>query len=75
MHTLRVFATQFGDGYGCLYALGCQGLDVYADCQRRKWNGGVNWCIDAGAPCIGCKEPQFAKSRSLPFYRKGGEQP
>lgn len=64
------FAMQFGEPDACLYQLGCRGLDVVADCPRRRWNGGVNWCIQAGAPCIGCNQPSFAKSRSLPFFSK-----
>ena len=67
----RIFAAQFGEADACLYQLGCRGLDVYADCARRRWNGGVNWCIDASAPCIGCNQPTFAKTRSYPFYSKG----
>jgi hydrogenase small subunit len=64
----RSFALRLGDADGCLYSLGCQGLDVYANCHRRRWNGKVNWCIQAGTPCIGCCLPQFGKSRSSPFY-------
>jgi len=70
-YTLRVFAMHFGDGDGCLYQLGCRGLDVYADCARRRWNGGVNWCVQASAPCIGCTLPDFGRSKAAPFYRKG----
>jgi hydrogenase small subunit len=70
LFNMRIFATRFGDGDGCLYQLGCRGLDVYADCQRRRWNGGVNWCIQAAAPCIGCNQPNFGKSRSFAFYNK-----
>jgi hydrogenase small subunit len=69
-HHAGVFAMQFGDRDCCLYQLGCRGLDVTADCPRRGWNGGVNWCVQAGAPCIGCNQPSFAKSRSLAFYTK-----
>jgi hydrogenase small subunit len=69
-YTAGMFATQFGERDACLYQLGCRGLDVTNDCARRRWNGGVNWCIDAGAPCIGCSQPSFAKSRSLRFYNK-----
>jgi len=68
----RIFATRFGDADACLYSLGCRGLDVYADCQRRRWNGGVNWCLAAAAPCLGCNQPHFGKSRSLPFYPREG---
>jgi hydrogenase small subunit len=44
---------------GCLYELGCKGPYTYADCPIRHWNNGVNWCIGAGAQCIGCVEPDF----------------
>ncbi len=67
----RLFAATFGDGDGCLYQLGCRGLDVTADCGNRRWNGGVNWCVQASAPCIGCNQPLFGKTRSYPFYNKG----
>ncbi len=67
----RFFARQFGEADACLYQLGCRGLDVYADCAQRRWNGGVNWCIEASAPCIGCNQPSFAKTRACPFYSKG----
>ncbi len=67
----RQFAMSFGDGDGCLYQLGCRGHDVYADCERHRWNGEVNSCIQASAPCIGCNQPTFAKARSYPFYNKG----
>ncbi len=70
--TMRMFAMRFGDGDGCLYQLGCRGHDVIADCARRRWNGGVNWCIQASAPCIGCNRAEFAKSRDVGFYNLGG---
>ena len=38
-----------------------------ADCPSRKWNGGVNWCIGAGAICLGCTESGFP-DRFSPFY-------
>jgi len=44
---------------GCLYQIGCKGPITYADCPLRSWNNGVNWCIGAGAQCIGCVEPDF----------------
>lgn len=50
---------EFGlDGY-CLKELGCRGPETKASCPVGKWNGGVSWCIDANAPCIGCTEPSF----------------
>jgi hydrogenase small subunit len=43
----------------CLAEKGCKGPETYSDCPTRKYNGGVNWCIGAGAPCQGCAEPAF----------------
>jgi len=62
------FARNFGEE-GCLYELGCKGPFTYADCPIRHWNGGVNWVIGAGSPCLGCTEPIFPDI-SGPFYRK-----
>jgi len=63
-----VFAEKYGDE-GCLATLGCKGPITNADCPTRKWNGGVNYCIGAGAPCISCCEPGFPDASS-PFYAK-----
>ena len=60
---------------GCLKEIGCKGTKTYADCFSRKWNSGevggngVNWCIEAGSPCIGCTEPQFPDGDFAPFYK------
>jgi len=54
------------DPKGCRMDLGCKGPDTYADCYKRKWNGGLNWCVD-NAVCIGCVEPGFPDAQS-PFY-------
>ena len=54
------------DPKGCRMDIGCKGPDTYADCYKRKWNGGVNWCVD-NAVCIGCVEPGFPDGSS-PFY-------
>jgi len=62
------FAKKFSDP-GCLNELGCKGPVTYADCPLRLWNGGVNWCIGSGAPCIGCVEPGFP-DQLAPFYQK-----
>jgi hydrogenase small subunit len=63
------FAKTFGDE-GCLFKLGCLGPITHTDCALRQWNGGVNSCIRAGAPCIGCGGEQFAAKASLPFITK-----
>lgn len=66
----REFAQSFGEA-GCLFKLGCLGPLSHTNCSRRQWNGGVNWCIRAGAPCNACTSPTFARKRNFPFYRVG----
>lgn len=56
-------------GAGCLYLVGCKGHYTYADCPLRQWNNGVNWCVRAGSPCLGCVEPGFPDLTS-PFYER-----
>jgi len=63
-----VFATKFGEP-GCLLELGCKGPFTYADCPVRQWNSGVNFCINANAPCMGCTEPGFPDAHS-PLYQR-----
>lgn len=63
------FAKTFAQN-GCLFKLGCLGPVTHADCAIRYWNSGINSCIPAGGPCIGCASESFAKSASFPFYRK-----
>ncbi len=65
---LGVFASNFGQE-GCLMELGCKGPFTNADCPVRLWNGSVNWCINAGGPCIGCTEPGFPDEHS-PIYQR-----
>ena len=62
------FAKKIGDP-GCLNELGCKGPVTHSDCATRKWLGGVNWCIGAGSPCIGCCEPGFP-DLVAPMYEK-----
>ena len=59
-------ANGLSDPNGCRMDLGCKGPEVYADCYKRKWNGGMNWCVD-NSVCIGCVEPGFPDEFS-PFY-------
>jgi hydrogenase small subunit len=69
-YSKHIFAERFGDD-GCLFKLGCLGPLSYTECPGRQWNGGVNWCVRASAPCIACSSPYFAKFKNFPFYRKG----
>jgi hydrogenase small subunit len=62
---------------GCLYSLGCKGRVTSCDCSVRRWNAGakngvgINWCVEANSPCIGCTEPGFPDVMS-PFYTLSG---
>jgi hydrogenase small subunit len=61
----------FGDeghrtGY-CLYKVGCKGPVTFQNCPNVRWNGGTNWPIGCGHPCIGCAEPDFWDTMT-PFY-------
>ncbi len=59
-------AMTLSDPKGCRMDVGCKGPNTYADCYKRKWNTGVNWCVD-NSVCIGCVEPDFPDGPS-PFY-------
>ncbi len=61
-------AKLFGEGDKCLKEIGCKGEKTFSDCPIRKWNNGTNWCIGAGAICIGCTEQGFPDKFS-PFYK------
>lgn len=68
LYERQQFATALGEE-GCLFKLGCQGVVTQADCSLRGWNGGVNWCVRARAPCVGCARPGFARDPAYAFYR------
>lgn len=56
----------------CLYEKGCKGPETFADCPVRRWNDGINFCIDCGAPCQGCAEPAFYAGMT-PLYTAESE--
>ncbi|TAL38053.1 MAG: iron hydrogenase [Spirochaetes bacterium] len=62
------FAKSWGEK-GCLYLLGCLGMDSNCDIPRRKWLGGVNSCTGCGSGCIGCTEPVFPDTGSRGIYK------
>jgi hydrogenase small subunit len=62
-------ASQLGTEGRCLQELGCRGETTNGRCQSRLFNGGVNWCMGAGAPCIGCNSPSFPGTKAL--YKSG----
>ncbi len=51
----------------CLFLKGCKGPYTFSDCPARKWNDGINFCIDCGAGCMGCAEPGFYDEMSPLF--------
>ncbi|HKK89928.1 MAG TPA: NiFeSe hydrogenase small subunit [Desulfobacteraceae bacterium] len=61
-----IYSRTLSDKKGCRMDVGCKGPDTYADCFRRKWNSGMNWCVE-NAVCIGCVNPGFPDS-TAPFY-------
>jgi len=63
------FAATFGEE-GCFFKLGCAGPITNTDCNLRGWNGDVNSCIRAGAPCIGCGGESFCAKADYPFITK-----
>ncbi|MBS4031373.1 MAG: hydrogenase small subunit [Clostridiales bacterium] len=61
------FANAPGEA-GCLFKVGCKGPVTHADCPTRKFNDGINWCINANNPCIGCATPDFPDGGTSPFF-------
>lgn len=53
----------------CLFLKGCKGPETFADCPKRLWNDGTNWCVGANAPCNGCTQPEFYKDFA-PLYER-----
>ncbi len=52
------FVYEFGSaeeakGY-CLYPVGCKGPQTFTNCPIVRWNRLASWCVESGAPCIGC---------------------
>lgn len=61
------FARHWGEP-GCLYLLGCLGMDSGCDIPKRKWLG-VNSCTGSGSGCIGCTEPPFPDYGNRGIYK------
>jgi hydrogenase small subunit len=56
----------------CMFEKGCKGPITYVDCSIRRWNDGINFCIDCGGVCMGCAEPGFYDQMS-PLYTAESE--
>ncbi len=74
------FVYKFGSeeeakGY-CLYPLGCRGPQTKSNCGVVLWNNRRSWCVQAGAPCIGCCEANPMNPGdnwvqvNTPFYKR-----
>lgn len=61
-------AKQYGEKNKCLEDLGCRGKQDQSKgtCPTQMFNGGVNFCTIAGAPCFGCTNPAFPGTK--PFF-------
>ena len=81
------FVSEFGSeeealGY-CLYKVGCKGPQTYTNCPIVRWNRRASWCVESGAPCIGCGSmnwvdvgaPFLNRHRDLPLPNVGNTQP
>jgi len=67
------FVTEFGSeeeakGY-CLYKLGCKGPQTFTQCPVTRWNRSVSWCVQSGAPCIGCGGLNWVDNNT-PFFKR-----
>jgi hydrogenase small subunit len=51
----------------CLLEKGCKGPSSYIDCTVRRWNDGINFCLDCGGLCQACGEPIFY-DKVTPLY-------
>lgn len=74
------FVYEFGSeeealGY-CLYPVGCKGPQTRALCGVTLWNNRRSWCVQAGAPCVGCCESNPMNPGdnwvevNTPFYKR-----
>ncbi len=64
-------ATTYAQDRRCLMNLGCKGPITQGDCPTLKWNNGVNWCVNANSPCIGCTNPDFPAQVLMPAPLSG----
>lgn len=71
----RLGSPEEAKGY-CLYPLGCRGPQTKANCGVARYNHRRSWCIEAGAPCIGCCEANPADPGqnwvevNTPFFKR-----
>ncbi len=56
----------------CLLMKGCKGPMAYSDCSIRRWNDGINFCLDCGGLCQACGDPEFYE-KIAPLYSAKGD--
>jgi len=56
----------------CLLQKGCKGPMSYTDCSIRRWNDGINFCLDCGGLCQACGDPEFYE-KVAPLYTAESE--
>jgi len=56
----------------CLFEKGCKGPISFIDCPIRRWNDGINFCLDCGGLCQACGEPSFY-DQVTPLYTAESE--
>lgn len=56
----------------CLLMKGCKGPMAYTDCAIRRWNDGINFCLDCGGLCQACGDPEFY-DKVTPLYTAESE--
>jgi len=56
----------------CLFQKGCKGPMVNIDCAIRRWNDGMNFCLDCGGVCQACGDPAFY-DKVTPLYTAESE--
>jgi hydrogenase small subunit len=56
----------------CLFQKGCKGPMAYIDCSIRRWNDGINFCLDCGGLCQACGDPIFY-DQVAPLYTAESE--
>jgi Ni,Fe-hydrogenase I small subunit len=44
----------------------------HSDCSIRRWNDGINFCLDCGGVCQACGEPDFYE-KLTPLYTAESE--
>lgn len=63
----KPLATEYGEHGKCMMMLGCRGIwyQSRGGCPSHKWNDGTSFCMESGAPCFGCTNPDYPGNQSF----------